>query len=375
MTSNPPRLPKPEGAKPSQKVRVMIVDDDPTNCKLLVDLVAQEGYEPTVAMNGSEALNRLVHKSEEVDVVLLDLMMPGVSGLEVLEELAERRLLTRISVAVISAVTDRLAIQSALDLGALDYVTKPFDRHEMIARLRGLVTMRLRLKEIQARGDRLESMMSDTNSVLYTFDDDAAETVSYISENSVEILGIDPATFFEPNFSIRRYINPDDRDQLTAYLNEVRRGITGAQEFRYRHGSGSWRRIRFDAHHFGRVDGLGDEFVVALADVSDQPVQPQKSEEPDKPEFITLRVKTASVVAMKDDFRSLLNSIVEFTELLDTDRLTEEQRENSQRILLATHQILGRTTEPETSLMSAPKPATPRVARAKTTPTPPQSAS
>src|SRR5271170_1574744 len=83
---------------PKEPVRIMVVDDDLTNCKLLVDLLQHEGYETTTASGGGEAIDRLIDDREPVDVVLLDLMMPDVSGLEVLEELAERRLLTQVSV-------------------------------------------------------------------------------------------------------------------------------------------------------------------------------------------------------------------------------------------------------------------------------------
>jgi two-component system alkaline phosphatase synthesis response regulator PhoP len=103
--------------------KVLIVDDEPDILLLLrIDLEA-EGYETLLAADGETALRRIV--DERPDVVLLDVMMPVVDGWGVMQRLARLKINTR--VVVLSAKASGGDIVRALELGALEYVTKPFD--------------------------------------------------------------------------------------------------------------------------------------------------------------------------------------------------------------------------------------------------------
>ena len=103
--------------------RVLIVDDEPDILLLLrIDLEA-EGYETLLAADGETAIKRILE--ERPDVVLLDVMMPVVDGWGVLRRLRDNRAWTR--VIVLSAKTNENDVVKALDLGAIEYITKPFD--------------------------------------------------------------------------------------------------------------------------------------------------------------------------------------------------------------------------------------------------------
>ena len=103
--------------------KVLIVDDEPDILLLLrIDLEA-EGYETLLAADGETAIKRIVE--ERPDVVLLDVMMPVVDGWGVLRHLSANGLWAR--VVVLSAKTNDLDVVRALELGAIEYVTKPFD--------------------------------------------------------------------------------------------------------------------------------------------------------------------------------------------------------------------------------------------------------
>jgi DNA-binding response OmpR family regulator len=106
-----------------KRAKVLIVDDEPDVLLLLrIDLEA-EGYETLLAADGETALRRIAE--ERPDVVLLDVMMPVVDGWGVLRRLPEVRAETR--VVVLSAKANQNDVVQALELGALEYVTKPFD--------------------------------------------------------------------------------------------------------------------------------------------------------------------------------------------------------------------------------------------------------
>ena len=121
---------------------ILVVDDEPANRKLLEVLLAPEGYLTTTAASGREALD--VISRHPPDLVLLDVMMPGLDGYAVAAALKADPLTARIPVIMVSALSDRDARLSGLQAGAEDFLAKPVDRAELWLRVRNL----LRLKEL-----------------------------------------------------------------------------------------------------------------------------------------------------------------------------------------------------------------------------------
>jgi len=111
--------------------RILVVDDDVQIRRALRNAIAARGYDVTLAASGEEALD--LAASEPPDMVILDMSLPGVDGIEVCREL---RSWTRVPILILS-VRDRSDDKvAALDIGADDYLTKPFDTAELLARIR-----------------------------------------------------------------------------------------------------------------------------------------------------------------------------------------------------------------------------------------------
>lgn len=110
--------------------RILIVEDDAHISDMLNDLLTQEGYKPTVAYSGTEALMCFQHES--YDLILLDLMLPGKTGHTVLTEVREG---SPIPIIVLTAIDNKESTVSLLKSGANDYITKPFDNEELLARI------------------------------------------------------------------------------------------------------------------------------------------------------------------------------------------------------------------------------------------------
>jgi len=110
------------------KPAILAVDDEPYNLEILEELLEDEGYEVDVAENGEQALNLLNAHPSRYHSVLLDRMMPGVDGLEVLKIMKQRADLRFIPVIMQTAKATRRDIQEGLDHGVIYYLTKPFDR-------------------------------------------------------------------------------------------------------------------------------------------------------------------------------------------------------------------------------------------------------
>jgi two-component system, sensor histidine kinase and response regulator len=121
---------------------ILVVDDEPANIFLLEGLLLGEGYSVLTAGNGKEAINKLHNK---VDLILLDIMMPEITGIDILKQITLDAELSSIPVIMVSAKSEAEDVQEALDLGAVDYVKKPINEIELLARVRTI--LRLKKKE------------------------------------------------------------------------------------------------------------------------------------------------------------------------------------------------------------------------------------
>ena len=112
---------------------VVVADDDPVTTTLVETTLQKAGFRPVVAANGQAAMRAIL--SEKPAVLILDLGMPGMNGFDVLERLNMLTSLVRPKVLVMSAGREVAEVKRALDLGADDYLAKPFDPQELIARV------------------------------------------------------------------------------------------------------------------------------------------------------------------------------------------------------------------------------------------------
>jgi two-component system, OmpR family, KDP operon response regulator KdpE len=126
-------------------VKILVVDDEPPIRRLLRTGLGTQGYEIHEAENAAQAQSYL--KREKPDLIVLDLGLPDQNGLDLLRQLREDGL--DVPVVILSSRTDETGIVQALELGADDYVTKPFGMRELIARIRVAIRHRL-----QQQGER-----------------------------------------------------------------------------------------------------------------------------------------------------------------------------------------------------------------------------
>jgi response regulator RpfG family c-di-GMP phosphodiesterase len=127
------------------KPKILCVDDEFKNLKLLEAALVPAGYETIEAKNGKEALEKIY--SEKVDAVLLDVMMPEMDGFEVCRRIKEKEKTRNIPVVMITALTSKEDRIKGIEAGAEDFISKPFDRAEVLAR----VKMLLKVKELNDR--------------------------------------------------------------------------------------------------------------------------------------------------------------------------------------------------------------------------------
>ncbi len=139
---------------------ILIVDDSPKNIQLAAGFLRRDDYLLSFAQDGRTALDLV--RTNPVDIILLDIMMPDMDGFAVLEELARDTSIASIPVICLTARTEKESIVRSLEMGAVDYITKPFDGAELQARVRTHLELKRAREEVLVREEALRREMEKT---------------------------------------------------------------------------------------------------------------------------------------------------------------------------------------------------------------------
>jgi DNA-binding response OmpR family regulator len=125
---------------------ILLVDDTPENLEILVDTLKQRGFQLCLAKNGEAVFERL--KYVRPDIILLDVLMPGMDGFEVCRRLKAAPDTQDIPVLFMTALPDVVDKVKGFEAGAVDYITKPFQQEEVLARIKAQLTIRTLQREL-----------------------------------------------------------------------------------------------------------------------------------------------------------------------------------------------------------------------------------
>lgn len=150
-------------APSNRPARLVIADDNQQNRELLEAYLADEGYDIAMTTDGQETLERVLEFSP--DLVLLDIMMPRLSGYEVCQQLKDDPNTNGIPILIVTALNEMGDIERAVEAGCDDFLTKPVNRLELTTRVRSL----LRVRQLTNERDRLLAYLAEVDG----FDTDA----------------------------------------------------------------------------------------------------------------------------------------------------------------------------------------------------------
>ena len=136
------------------KATILVVDDVPHNLELVRDILAAKGYTATTAISGERALKRL--QKYIPDLILLDVQMPGLDGFETCYQIKKNPDWAHIPIIFLTALTDTDSIVKGFSLGAVDYISKPFQTAELLARVRTHLELRSLNKTLEQALDDLK---------------------------------------------------------------------------------------------------------------------------------------------------------------------------------------------------------------------------
>ncbi len=141
-------------AEDTSRGRLLVVDDKLENLDILLDYLKLEGFEVLLAHNGLDAIQ--LAQDQQPDVILLDVMMPGIDGFETCQRLKAQDVTKHIPVIFMTALSGTKNTIKGFDVGGVDYVVKPFQSQELLARVQTHVTLRRLQKTLEEKNQRLE---------------------------------------------------------------------------------------------------------------------------------------------------------------------------------------------------------------------------
>lgn len=180
-----------EGLEQDAGGRILIVDDNPTNVDLLLDYLTRMGYQVMVAEDGLSALERISY--QRPDIVLLDVMMPKMDGFETCQRIQENADTADIPVIFMTALDQLNDKVRGFGAGAVDYITKPFQNEEVLARIRSHLAVRRMQEDLLSQNERL----AEQNEALDAY----ARTVAHDLKNPLNLI-VNFARFVQDDYEL-----------------------------------------------------------------------------------------------------------------------------------------------------------------------------
>ena len=151
------------------KIKILVVDDEPINLDIIAECLSDEGYELLMEANGTAAWEQLQRPDNAIDVVILDRMMPGLNGIEVLQKIKAESRYKHIPVIMQTALSAPAEVREGLEAGAYYYLTKPFDPGALISIVRAAVESVNSWKRQSARDEVLANALQIMGMAEYRF--------------------------------------------------------------------------------------------------------------------------------------------------------------------------------------------------------------
>ena len=214
----------------NKKPKVLVVDDEGVTRSYIRDILRQQNYDMIEASSGEDALLVIEEFSNEIDVILLDIMMPGLDGFEMLSILKNNSKTRNIKVVMLTAMTQVKDKILAFSEGASDYLTKPFEREELIARIGMQVKLKQTEEDLKQAKERYKELFDGANEINFTTDADGF--LRTVNRRAEEITGYSKEELKGNN--VIKFAHPDDRKKFFEFWRQIHKGKRPTYELKIR---------------------------------------------------------------------------------------------------------------------------------------------
>ena len=253
--------------------RILLVDDNPTNLQVLLQTLNGRDYKLLIAKNGESALR--IAKKAKPALVLLDIMMPGMDGYEVCRQLKENSETFNITVIFLSALDDTKDKVRGLETGAVDFISKPFQAEEVIARVETQLKIHKLERALSARNRELEAdkarILESMNEGIFGLDDQGL--ITFANQAAANMTGWPIERLISSSLIELMLVNQTDVENshlLTPIQVSLNKGVTKVVEDGvFRHSSGTPFPVDYSCTPI-TGDDLPNGAVVVFRDVSEK---------------------------------------------------------------------------------------------------------
>jgi DNA-binding response OmpR family regulator len=151
----------------SEDVSILVIDDNQENLKVVSGFLKEKGYKIALALDGNNALKVL--EENKIDLILLDIMMPVMDGFEVCQKIKENEELKDIPIIFLTAKADTDDILTGFQMGGVDYITKPFRKEELYARVNNHIQLKQAHDFLKKYADESRDSRNSMMSMLVAF--------------------------------------------------------------------------------------------------------------------------------------------------------------------------------------------------------------
>ncbi len=197
----------------SKKELVLIIDDTPANLAVLSEAISDAGFETAIAVDGERALIQI--SQDPPDLILLDIMMPGIDGFETCRRIKADERFQNIPIIFMTALADVENKVKGLALGAADYITKPFQEQEVLARVQNHLNFMRTKKDLEISESRLTGILNSLKEIVWSADLNPLEFL-YFNPVAEHIYEVSPDEFIKDSSTWLKMIHPDDLEDVEA---------------------------------------------------------------------------------------------------------------------------------------------------------------
>jgi PAS domain S-box-containing protein len=231
-------------------VTILAVDDDADILEMLGSIFKRYGYRMRQAFNGRDALDVLA-VDPSIDVILLDLLMPGdLNGMNTLHVIRADPTMRQVPVIIVTALDSTEQQVAGLDAGAIDYIAKPFQPRELIARVNAALRVSRGQRAVRGAEERYRLLVEAARDLVFAVD--GVGRYTYVSPSSLAILGYFPEAFTAGQVSLLDLAHSDDRQRIREMFSLALKGVSGDDvQFRVRRRDGEerWLSVSWATMH------------------------------------------------------------------------------------------------------------------------------
>ncbi len=348
-------------------VKILMVDDLPENLYALKIIFKNENYECVRASSGTEALE-ILKKDQDFAIILMDVQMPGITGIETVEKMHQDEKLKRLPVIFLTANMDSMSVFKGYEAGAVDYMIKPLSAEILRAKVSVFVELYKKTKEILAQKEQVRYLSSDieiqkslskySNSLIEAsldplFTVSPAGKLMDMNEATVRITGVDRKGLIGSDFF--KYFTDPQRAR-DVYMDVFSQGSVVNSPLTLRHISGKLTDVFFNGAVYKDSKGNVTGIVIVARDVTEEKriasellsakiaaelatgiaeIAQGKAELATKIAEDAVKAKQQFLSNMSHEIRTPMNAIIGFTKVLLRTDISDRQKEYLQAIRMS----------------------------------------